>query len=170
MERRSRPTVIDISRIQPGLDFEDRTYIPEFTLPEYQRTLLGARASALATDLAIVFGLYLIFPAATLLEIGGSVSWDRKALAVYALAYLALVCVYFLISMLSMSQTPGMQIYGLRAVSREESPLLPDEALQRSLGYLVSVLPLFFGFLWAFIDPEHLTWTDKVSGTFVKRV
>jgi hypothetical protein len=28
---------------------------------------------------------------------------------------------------------------------------------------------VFLGFLWAFIDPEHLTWADKVSGTFVKR-
>jgi hypothetical protein len=26
------------------------------------------------------------------------------------------------------------------------------------------------GFLWAVIDPEHLTWADKVSGTFLKKI
>jgi hypothetical protein len=26
------------------------------------------------------------------------------------------------------------------------------------------------GFLWAVIDPEHLTWADKVSGTYIKRI
>ena len=168
--KRRRPTVIDISRNQPGLDFEDEAHVPEFTLPEYQRALLVPRTYALLTDLAIVFGLYLIFLAATLIEVSSVLSWDRRVLAVYAAAYLGLVCVYFVLSMLNMSQTTGMHVYGLIAVSKRGHPLLPHEALLRGLGYLVCVLPLLFGFLWAFIDPEHLTWTDKVSSTFVKRI
>jgi uncharacterized RDD family membrane protein YckC len=168
--RRRRPTVIDISRAQPDLDFEDDGYPQEFTLPEYQRALLVPRAYALLADLAIVFGLWVIFLGATLLEVSGFFAWDRLTLAVYATAYLLLVCVYFLLSMLNMSQTAGMQLYGLIVVTKAGRTLLPHEALARGLGYVVSVLPLLFGFLWAFIDPEHLTWTDKVSGTFVKRI
>jgi hypothetical protein len=40
----------------------------------------------------------------------------------------------------------------------------------RALGYLISIVPFMLGFVWALIDPEHLTWTDKVSGTYIKKV
>ena len=39
----------------------------------------------------------------------------------------------------------------------------------RGFGYLISILPLMLGFIWMLIDPEHLTWADKVSGTYVKK-
>src|SRR6266850_133199 len=45
----------------------------------------------------------------------------------------------------------------------------PRYACLRGFGYLISILPLMLGFLWAAIDPEHLTWADKVSGTYVRR-
>ena len=81
-----------------------------------------------------------------------------------------LVAVYFFLFMLSISQTTGMRVQGLMAVNRHGEPLEPREAFMRSFGYLVSITPLMFGFLWAFVDPEHLTWTDKVSNTFIKRI
>jgi hypothetical protein len=40
----------------------------------------------------------------------------------------------------------------------------------RGLGYLISIVPLMLGFVWAVVDPEHLTWADKVSGTFLKKI
>jgi uncharacterized RDD family membrane protein YckC len=95
---------------------------------------------------------------------------DRSTLGVYGLAYLLLVVTYFTLSMLNTSQTAGMYLHSLVAVTGRGARLSPREALFRALGYGVSVVPLFLGFIWAFVDPEHLTWTDKVSGTFVKRV
>jgi uncharacterized RDD family membrane protein YckC len=95
---------------------------------------------------------------------------DRSALGVYGLAYLLLVVTYFALSMLNTSQTAGMYLHCLIAVTGRGARLSPKEALFRGLGYCVSVVPLFLGFVWAFIDPEHLTWTDKVSGTFIKRL
>jgi uncharacterized RDD family membrane protein YckC len=58
----------------------------------------------------------------------------------------------------------------LTVVSQDGSPLDPVRACMRGFGYLVSILPLMLGFLWAVIDPEHLTWADKVSGTYIKRI
>ena len=58
----------------------------------------------------------------------------------------------------------------LIAVSREGTLLEPKSACMRGLGYLVSIVPLLLGFVWAVIDPEHLTWADKVSGTFLKKI
>jgi uncharacterized RDD family membrane protein YckC len=169
MKARGPRTIIDISDEQPGLNFEHSDYLAEFTLPEYQRRLLLPRAYALLTDLTIVFGVYLVFVVATLSEMPDTALLDRQALGVYGAAYLILVVAYFALSMLSTSQTTGMYLHRLVAVTGRGSPLSPRDALFRTLGYGVSVVPVFLGFLWAFIDPEHLTWADKVSGTFVKR-
>jgi uncharacterized RDD family membrane protein YckC len=55
-------------------------------------------------------------------------------------------------------------------VTTEDAPLDPKLACLRGLGYLISILPLLLGFLWMLIDPEHLTWADKVSGTYIKKI
>ncbi len=170
MQRKGGRTVIDLSKIQPGLDFDDEDYAAEFTLPEYQRGLLLSRTYAMLTDLVIVFGLYMIFLISTVSEMPVPIPLNRRILGIYCAAYLLFLVVYFFLFMLSMSQTTGMRIHRLVAVNRNGDRLGPTEAFLRSFGYLISVVPLLFGFLWAFIDPEHLTWADKVSGTFVKRI
>jgi uncharacterized RDD family membrane protein YckC len=169
MQRKSRRTVIDIST-QPGLDFRGESIEAEFTRPRYQERLLVPRACALVVDLAIVFAMFVLFLAATLSEMPGDLPINRVVLGAYGAAYLVLVVVYLSLFMLSTSQTVGMRMQKLIAVDREGNPLGTTDALLRSFGYLVSTVPILFGFLWAFIDPEHLSWTDRVSGTFVKRV
>jgi len=37
----------------------------------------------------------------------------------------------------------------------------------RYIGYYLSALPLFLGFLWVFVDPRRQAWHDKLSGTVV---
>ncbi len=170
MQRKGRRTIIDISKIQPALDFDEAEHAAEFMLPEYQRKLLLDRTYAFLIDGGIVLGIYLFFVIATVSEMPESATMNRRVVGIYGAAYLLLVAVYFFLFMLSMSQTTGMRVRGLRAVNRHGDPLKPREAFRRSFGYLVSITPLMFGFLWAFVDPEHLTWADKVSNTFIKRV
>ncbi len=169
MQRKGRRTVIDIST-QPGLDFRSESPQAEFVHPAYQRGLLRSRAYALGTDLMIVFAVFVIFLGATLLEMPSGRTIDRAVLGVYAASYLILLVAYMTLFMLSASQTPGMRSQGLIAVDRDGQPLKTPDALMRAFGYLISTLPMMFGFLWAGVDPEHLTWTDRVSETFVKRV
>lgn len=170
MQRRERRTVIDLSR-QPDLDFDDESYRAAFTLPNYQRELLFPRTFALLTDLGIVGILYMIFfVIATVSEMPPSIPFDRRMLGVYSAAYLLFVASYFFLCMLGMSQTTGMRIHGLIASDKHGERLGPAEAFKRSFGYLISLVPPLLGFLWAFVDPEHLTWADKVSGTYIRRV
>jgi uncharacterized RDD family membrane protein YckC len=170
MQRKGRRTLIDISRIQPGLDFDDDDYTAEFTLPDYQRRILVPRVYALLTDMAIVLGMFVVFVVATVSEMPMPLDVNRRIFGIYGAAFLLLLAVYFFLFMLSSSQTAGMHRQRLIAVDRHGEPLQLGAAFLRSFGYLVSIVPLMFGFLWAFIDPEHLTWADKVSGTFVKRL
>ena len=115
-------------------------------------------------------GIYLVFIIATFLEMPEAAALDRRIAGIYGAGFLLLVAIYFFLFMLSASQTPGMKHRGLTVVTKEGSSLGPQHACMRGFGYLISILPLMLGFLWAVIDPEHLTWADKVSGTYLKKL
>jgi uncharacterized RDD family membrane protein YckC len=168
MDRKTRRTVIDISEHQPTLNFEEAELSQPFTFPQYQRELLFARLMADCVDIAIVSAVYLIFVLVTFLEMTQP-ALDKRYVGVYIAGLLVLVGVYFLLFMLSSSQTPGMKLKHLTVVTRDGFPLDPATAFMRGLGYFISIAPLMLGFVWALIDPEHLTWADKVSGTFLKK-
>jgi uncharacterized RDD family membrane protein YckC len=163
-------TVIAIQEYQPELDFEEAEHSPPFTLPEYQRALLASRIAAGSVDLAIVAAVFAIFAVTTYLEMPEDFSPDRRVLGIYGVCYFALVTIYFFLFMLSASQTPGMKCRGLVVCTTEDVPLDPKRACSRGFGYLISILPLMLGFIWMLLDPEHLTWADKVSGTYIKKI
>lgn len=163
-------TIIDISQDQPELDFDEAELSQPFTFPEYQRSLISDRFLADLTDMGIVAGIYSLFVVMTYMQMPTGAPLDRRVAGIYAAGFLLLVGVYFLLFMLSSSQTPGMKLRQLIAVSREGVPLEPKGACMRGFGYFISLIPLMLGFVWAIIDPEHLTWADKVSGTYLKKL
>jgi len=170
MERKAKRTVISIEEYQPHFDFEEAEQSPPFTFPEYQRELIVARITAGAVDLAIVAIIYVVFLLTTYLEMPETASLDKRVLGIYAVCYFALFTVYLFLFMLSASQTPGMKYQRLVVINKNEQPLDAQQACWRGFGYLISVLPVLLGFIWMLIDPEHLTWADKVSGTYVKKL
>ena len=163
-------TVISIQEYQPEFDFEEAEHSPPFTLPEYQCELLVPRIVAGLIDLAIVGAIFVIFAVTTYLEMPENFTPDRRVLGIYGVCYFALVAIYFFLFMLSASQTPGMKYRGLIVATSEDLPLDPRRACLRGFGYLISILPLLLGFVWMLIDPEHLTWADKVSGTYIRKI
>jgi uncharacterized RDD family membrane protein YckC len=171
MDRKSKRTVISIQgEFQPALDFEEAQHLQPFMFPEYQSELILPRVTAGVIDFAIVGAVYLVFLLATVLQMPEGFALDKRMFGVYAVCYFVLVVVYFLLFMLSASQTPGMKRQGLIVVSKDGEPLDPKMAAMRGFGYLISILPLLLGFIWMLVDPEHLTWADKVSATYVKRI
>ena len=170
MERKSKRTVISIEEYQPEFDFEEAEHSPAFTFPEYQRAVILPRITAGFIDLAIVAGIYILFIAATFVEMPDNFTPDKRVLGIYGLCYFTLVAIYFFLFMLTGGQTPGMKFQHLIVVTKEEQPLDVKQACVRGFGYLISILPVLLGFLWMLIDPEHLTWADKVSGTYVKKL
>ena len=170
MERKAKRTVISIEEYQPHFDFDEAEQSPPFTFPEYQRELIVARITAGAVDLAIVAIIYVVFLLTTYLEMPETASLDKRVLGIYGVCYFALFTVYLFLFMLSASQTPGMKYQRLVVINKNEQPLDAQQACWRGFGYLISVLPVLLGFIWMLIDPEHLTWADKVSGTYVKKL
>jgi uncharacterized RDD family membrane protein YckC len=111
------------------------------------RTILGFSLKAItgsAQFLDVLFGPTVV-SAATLLYIAG----------------------YHLFFLLLIGQTPGKTLMGLKVVRLNGKRLDGWHALLRVLGYAVSALPLYLGFVWVFIDDRRQAWHDKLAGTCV---
>lgn len=67
-------------------------------------------------------------------------------------------------------QTPGKRVVGARVVDAETGePVSVGKGIVRYLGYFVSMLGLFIGYLWVGFDPKKQGWHDHIAGTVVVR-
>ncbi len=67
-------------------------------------------------------------------------------------------------------QTVGKRILGLRVVRLSGEPMTLGAAFLRWVGYIVSGLVFYLGFLWIAFDARKQGWHDKIAGTCVVRV
>jgi uncharacterized RDD family membrane protein YckC len=86
---------------------------------------------------------------------------------VYAATAYLVFAVYFVLFTVYAGTTPGMLLRGLVVVGFDGKQPSARASLWRSFGYLLGAAAGFLGFLWACWDDEHLTWQDRVSGTYV---
>jgi uncharacterized RDD family membrane protein YckC len=171
MHSKAKRTVISIEdQSQQQLDFEEAAHLLPFTFPEYQQELLLPRLVAGIMDFGIVAAIFVVFLLTTFSELPVDVAYDKRVLGIYGVCFFTFAVVYFLLFMLSASQTPGMKYRGLIVVTRDGDMLSPRQACMRGFGYLISTLPLLLGFGWMLVDPEHLTWADKVSSTYIRKL
>jgi uncharacterized RDD family membrane protein YckC len=77
------------------------------------------------------------------------------------------VLLYFVFFWTLVGYTPGKALLGLRIVRQDGRPLSFGRALLRYLGYWVSAVPLFLGFIWILFDRQHEGWHDKIANTHV---
>lgn len=68
-------------------------------------------------------------------------------------------------------QTPGKKIMGLKVVRADNGGILdPQTAILRYVGYIVSGMVIYLGFLAILWDPQHDGWHDKIAKTKVIKV
>ena len=66
--------------------------------------------------------------------------------------------------------TPGMRLFGLVVVRDiDGAPIGWGTALLRLVGWYVSSLVLYIGFIWIFVDKRRRGWHDLIAGTVVIR-
>jgi uncharacterized RDD family membrane protein YckC len=68
------------------------------------------------------------------------------------------------------AQTPGMMVLGLR-IARDADGTAPGlgRSILRYIGFFISALVLFIGFIWIAFDSRKQGWHDKIAGTVVVR-
>jgi uncharacterized RDD family membrane protein YckC len=68
----------------------------------------------------------------------------------------------------STGQTLAMRLFGLRVVDANTGqPIGIGRAVVRYLGFIVSGLVCYIGFIWAAFDSRKQGWHDKIGGTVV---
>jgi uncharacterized RDD family membrane protein YckC len=64
----------------------------------------------------------------------------------------------------------GQMVVGIKVVDATTgAPVSQTQALVRAIGYIVSGIPIYIGFIWAFFDPRKQGWMDKMANTLVVR-
>ena len=64
--------------------------------------------------------------------------------------------------------TPGKgAVYARIVDARTGGAVSTGQCVARALGYLLSAVPLFLGFVWIAIDRRKQGWHDKIAGTLV---
>jgi uncharacterized RDD family membrane protein YckC len=90
-----------------------------------------------------------------------------QVMAIYQAITLFLDMAYFTYFHGTTGQTPGKRLMGLRVVGDTGEPITFGTAFLRWVGYIISFVPMFMGFIWAGVDRRKQGWHDKIAGTVV---
>lgn len=131
---------------------------------------LKLRAAAFAIDLVIIsFITYLTIGAGFLL-LGDTAltptELSRVYLPIFALLFF-LASTYFLFLHYYSGRTLGKMAVGIKVISSEGKELGLWESFMRWVGYYISAVFLFAGFIWSVFDRDSQAWHDKIAGTYV---
>jgi uncharacterized RDD family membrane protein YckC len=84
---------------------------------------------------------------------------------------LALICAFYHVLFYGFADsTPGMRYAGIMPCTFDGRGLSRLHRFGRLIAMLVAVAPLGLGLLWALFDDERLSWHDRLSGSYLRRV
>lgn len=66
-------------------------------------------------------------------------------------------------------QTPGKKLLGLRVIQKSGASMTLGIAFLRWVGYLISKIFLYLGFIWVAFNRRKQGWHDFIAGTCVVR-
>lgn len=75
--------------------------------------------------------------------------------------------IYFTYFHGSTGQTIGKKLLKIKVIQVNGEPLDYKTAFIRWVGYFISEIGMFIGFIWAALDKNKQGWHDKIAGTYV---
>jgi uncharacterized RDD family membrane protein YckC len=134
----------------------------------FEQAGFGLRYGAWMFDFLITLIAIMVFTfIVTALSHRSVVGSNRDLLIVAGLTVLLFVANFVALAG-SNGQSAGMRILGIYIVRVDGKPFTPRDAVMRHLvGYPLSMLAFFLGFLWMLWDPRQQGWHDKIAHTIV---
>ena len=127
----------------------------------------GARLVGYIVDLVVKFVLFLALALLTIIR--GVIFFPLAILS--GLAIIAMAVGYFPYFWATSGQTPGMAIMKIKVVrDADGGPITAGAAILRLLGFWVSSIVFYIGFIWIFVDKRRRGWMDLIAGTIVIEV
>jgi uncharacterized RDD family membrane protein YckC len=97
-----------------------------------------------------------------------SVVASKTPLLIVAGITLLLFILNFVVLAGSNGQSAGMRILGIYIARVDGRPFtMKDAALRHLVGYPLSTVVFFLGFLWMLWDPRQQGWHDKIAKTII---
>lgn len=145
---------------------------PPGTRPEYASP--AARLIAYIIDVVIIGFIVGIFYAVGFYLLMGGIS-DGSASGPGAAIGMLVMVIGFVIGFFWKpwfwshgGQTPGYKVIGMQVVrAADGGPLSLGNAILRLIGYAVSAIVFYIGFIWIIFDAQRQGWQDKIASTVV---
>ena len=100
----------------------------------------------------------------------GALAYFFPAPAIWLTAGTVVSIVYWLGFWVWRGQTPGKMAAGIKVIRTDSSPVKWQCAVRRCLGYFVSAITLFIGFIWVAFDSRKQGVQDKIADTYVVKL
>jgi uncharacterized RDD family membrane protein YckC len=127
---------------------------------------LSSRMVAAAIDALFVLGCFLLFLGIVFFL--PDFAFLTKSSFLGLAAVLAMIATTYLFLFIATgTQTLGMEYENLKLVSFEDRSPSAKEIGLRVFGSFTSLGCFALGYIWAFFDPDRLTWHDRISKTLI---
>jgi uncharacterized RDD family membrane protein YckC len=67
-------------------------------------------------------------------------------------------------------QTLGCKVMKIKIIKQDGSEIRPMDGFLRWIGFIVSSMAFYLGFLWIVIDDQNRGWHDSIASTYVVKV
>jgi uncharacterized RDD family membrane protein YckC len=165
-----RPRVVPVAMRTNGAARAPRRYAPatHALIGSSEQAGFGLRYGAWMFDFLITLIAIMGFTFAVTAASRRSVVGSNTDLSIVAGLTLVLFVLNFVVMAGIGGQTAGMRILGIFIVRVDGTPFtMKQAALRHLIGYPLSTLSFFLGFLWMLWDPRQQGWHDKLARTIV---
>ena len=163
-------TISRAPRSNGGVRPAARQYAPatHALIGAFEQAGFGLRYGAWMFDFLITLIAIMVFTFAVTAASRRSLVASNTDLLIVSGLTLVLFLANFVVLAGLGGQTAGMRILGIYILRVDGSPfLMRHAALRHLIGYPISTLSFFLGFLWMLWDPRQQGWHDKLSRTIV---
>lgn len=154
----------------PKIPAADRRYAPatHAFIGTYEQAGFGLRYGAWMFDFLITLIALMTFTfIVSAIGRRSVVDSNQDLFIVAGLTVLLLILNFVVLAGLN-GQSAGMRILGIQIARTDGKRFTMKDAMLRHLvGYPLSMVLFFLGFLWMLWDPRQQAWHDKLAGTVV---
>jgi serine/threonine-protein kinase len=134
----------------------------------------GRRLLAFSIDGILLSTVYTVFAMCPIVAVPNPTTEDEEILLGLLvcgtlLVFMLVVGWYYVLLPAGSGQTLGKKIMGIKMIAIDGSPPGKGRCFLRLIGYVLSSLILYVGFLMALWDQERQALHDKLAGTYVVR-
>jgi uncharacterized RDD family membrane protein YckC len=136
--------------------------------PVLELAPFGLRVMAAVIDCALITGAFLTAAMVAATHVNQLPAVKGIAIG-SALALVAIGALYHALFLTWAEATPGMRYAHIALCTFGNDDPSADQRRKRLVALMLSLLPVGLGLAWAIFDEDHLTWHDRLSGTYLRR-